>query len=135
MRNAARHASGTSLLAGIAGWVALLTALICSLVPLGPAHARTIGSAFDPTTTLVVVSPRGPHVRKGERPALRTPLPDDPQQRRFEPATRMAPEAAASLAGPDAAPRCVPADAIAREMPHRLICRAGTIGARAPPRG
>ncbi|AJP73944.1 hypothetical protein TS85_22285 [Sphingomonas hengshuiensis] len=114
--------------------MALLTALICSLVPLGPAHARTIGSAFDPTTTLVVVSPRGPHVRKGERSALRAPSPEDSRYHRFEPATRIVSPLLTVRATPDTATGC-PVGHVADDEVPLVACRAGTIGARAPPRG
>jgi len=34
-------------------WLALLTALLCALVPDGPPSSKTIGSAFNPATTAV----------------------------------------------------------------------------------
>ncbi|WP_157219811.1 hypothetical protein [Flavisphingomonas formosensis] len=39
-------------------WLALLTALLCALVPDGPPASKTIGSAFNPATTAVPLKAR-----------------------------------------------------------------------------
>lgn len=38
--------------------IAIVTALLCALLPLGPAIERVAGSAFDPSTTAVSLQPR-----------------------------------------------------------------------------
>ena len=50
----------------IAGCMALVTALVCALMPLGPVQTRAAGSAFDPTTSTVALSPRAERVRDDE---------------------------------------------------------------------
>ncbi len=67
-------ANGRRRMGGMAAWLALLTALVCSLVPLGPAVGRGAGSAFDPTTSAVTVSPRASAAeRAAEREAPKQP--------------------------------------------------------------
>jgi hypothetical protein len=58
----------------IAGCMAIVTALVCALMPLGPVHTRSAGSAFDPTTSTVALSPRPERLR--ERSAAIAPSPD-----------------------------------------------------------
>ena len=54
-------------------WMALATALICAVVPAGLPATRTIGSAFDPSTTIVAlrtkppVTARAAILRSGDR--------------------------------------------------------------------
>lgn len=131
MRIAARHPIGHRPLSGIAGWLALLTALVCALVPLDPGPARATGSAFDPTTTSVVLSPRGPRLGTGGQPAVRPPRPDLPDT---APGTApFAPASAIIVApGDENAPAPI---AAGQASPLQAPPRAGSIGPRAPPLG
>lgn len=129
MRIAARHPIGHRPLSGIAGWLALLTALVCALVPLDPGPARATGSAFDPTTTSVVLSPRGPRLGTGEQPAVRPPRPDLPDDAPWT--TPFAAERATAIL-PARTPEPAPitaGDTVSIPAPSR----AGAIGPRAPP--
>lgn len=47
-------------------WAALLTAIVCAVVPAGLPATRSVGSAFDPSTTVVALRSRPPVVAKAE---------------------------------------------------------------------
>ena len=44
----------------LALWVAMLTAVVSAIAPSGLPSTRTVGSAFDPSTTAVVLKARSP---------------------------------------------------------------------------
>ena len=44
-------------------WMSLATALVCAVVPAGLPATRSVGSAFDPSTTIVAVRSRPPVAR------------------------------------------------------------------------
>lgn len=45
-------------------WMSLATAVICAIVPSGLPATRSIGSAFDPSTTIVALRSRPPVARQ-----------------------------------------------------------------------
>ncbi|WP_235506569.1 hypothetical protein [Altererythrobacter sp. Root672] len=57
------------------GWIMLLVVLISAVPTMGQARTRVIGSAFDPATYSVVVSPKKPRVT-GDKTSMdrKTPL-------------------------------------------------------------
>lgn len=44
----------------VALWMSLVTAIVCAVVPAGLPSTRSIGSAFDPSTTIVALRSRPP---------------------------------------------------------------------------
>lgn len=44
-------------------WMSLATALVCAIVPAGLPATRSVGSAFDPSTTIVALRSRAPVAR------------------------------------------------------------------------
>lgn len=44
-------------------WMSLATALVCAVVPAGLPATRSVGSAFDPSTTIVALRSRPPVAR------------------------------------------------------------------------
>lgn len=44
----------------IASWASLLTAIVCATMPAGLPASRSVGSAFDPSTTIVVLRSKSP---------------------------------------------------------------------------
>ena len=44
----------------IASWASLLTAIVCATIPAGLPASRSVGSAFDPSTTIVVLRSKSP---------------------------------------------------------------------------
>lgn len=44
-------------------WMSLATALVCAIVPAGLPATRSVGSAFDPSTTIVALRSRPPVAR------------------------------------------------------------------------
>lgn len=43
-------------------WIALWTALVCALLPMGLPLTKTVGSAFNPSTNIVVLRARAEHI-------------------------------------------------------------------------
>ncbi|MBT2134414.1 hypothetical protein KK137_08725 [Croceibacterium sp. LX-88] len=58
------------------GWFMLLVVLISAVPTTGQARTRVIGSAFDPATYSVVVSPKKPRVAGAKTTVARKPLLD-----------------------------------------------------------
>jgi|GEM_PF-5355250 len=52
--------AGRRLAFALSLWISLATAVICAVVPAGLPATRTIGSAFDPSTTIVALRSRPP---------------------------------------------------------------------------
>jgi hypothetical protein len=52
-------------------WLALGTALLCAIWPAGLPLTKTIGSAFNPSTTIVALRGRAEQVRPPERKLLK----------------------------------------------------------------
>lgn len=52
--------AGRRLAFALSLWVSLATAVICAVMPAGLPATRTIGSAFDPSTTIVALRSRPP---------------------------------------------------------------------------
>lgn len=44
-------------------WIALLTAILCAVVPQGLPFSQSVGSAFSPSTTVVALKSRAEHLR------------------------------------------------------------------------
>jgi hypothetical protein len=51
---------GSRLLFALSLWVSLATAIVCAVVPAGLPATRTVGSAFDPSTTIVALRSKPP---------------------------------------------------------------------------
>lgn len=116
---------------GFALWALsmLLVVLLSAMPSEGEARTRLVGSAFDPTTVSVALSPKLPKAKVKAQPSERRRLPDllaDGPAVQFAPGFAMPAASAAAAAAASVAP-----GPVAAPLPAAL---ARAHGPRAPPR-
>lgn len=109
-------------------WTMLFVVLLSAVPTEGQARTRLVGSAFDPTTVSVALSPKQPKAKASLESSDRRRVPDSASGEPAQVAFITAPVAADPSAKPDAAPfvHSAPPDEL------RALTRAH--GPRAPPR-
>lgn len=101
--------------------MALVIALVCALTPMGVPLSRATGSAFDPTTTLVTLTPASQKLRRVVSRAVRDPEPE------VAVVVRIANALLATSSAPPVRYTSVPSILPSDHEDHRPL------GARAPP--